>query len=467
MNTTFSKHIPAGIGLLCLTGFMTSVADTHWPQWRGPTANGFADEGNPPLEWSESKNVKWKRAIPGKGHSSPVIWGDRLFLLSAVPVAQAESPQARSTPPPPQGEFRRGGPGQRRPGQGRPGGRRGGRGFGRQQAPTEPMAFMTFCINKNTGETIWSRQGGQEIPHEGHHPTNTYSSASPVTDGEHVISFFGSRGLYCYDMAGKEIWKKDLGQMATRNGFGEGSSPLLHGNILVVLWDNETASFVYAFDKRTGKELWKRPRNEKTGWTTPYVLTHDGVTQVIINATNKVRSYDLETGQLIWECGGQTVNAIPSLVADESNVYALSGYRGNMAMAIALGGKGDLTNTDAVQWKVTRGTPYVPSPLLYEGRLWFTQGNNAVLSCLDSKTGKVHYAQERLDGPSGFYASPVGAANRVYLTGRNGVTTVIESSDALKVLATNKLDDEVDASPAVSGDALYIRGHQYLYCIAQ
>ncbi len=451
---------PVNFKTLCLagtlaSGVLLSSETTNWPQWRGPTANGHATTGNPPVEWSETKNIKWKKSIPGKGHSSPVIWGDRLFLMTAVALEQDNEVNPKKNPPEPQA-----GP-QRR----RRGGRRGG--FGRQQAPTQLHAFLTICLNKKSGETIWTREGVKEVPHEGHHSTNTFSSASPVTDGEHIVSFFGSRGLFCYDMDGNEVWKKDLGNMPTRNGFGEGSSPTLHGNILIVLWDNETDSYVVAFDKRNGKQLWRQSRDEKTGWTTPYVLTHEGVTQVVINATNKVRSYDLQTGELIWECGGQTTNTIPSIVADAHNVYALSGYRGNMAMAIALGGKGDLTGSESIQWKVTRGTPYVPSPLLYDGRLWFTQGNNAVITCLNPQSGELHYAQERLSGSSGFYASPVGVSDRVYLAGRNGKTTVIENADELNVLSVNELDGEIDSSPAVSGNALYIRSHDHLYCIAE
>ena len=367
-------------------------------------------------------------------------------------AGETQSSDNPPAPQAPQGRQRRGG---------------GRGGFGLQSAPTQEHAFLTLCLNKNTGETIWTREGTKEIPHEGHHSTNTFSSASPVTDGEHVVSFFGSRGLFCYDMDGNEVWKKDLGNMPTRNGFGEGSSPTLHGNVLIVLWDNESDSFVYGFDKRTGKELWKQARDEQTGWTTPYVLTHQGVTQVVINATNKVRSYDLMSGALIWECGGQTSNTIPSIVADSENVYAISGYRGNMAMAITLGGKGDLTDSDSVKWQVTRGTPYVPSPLLYSGRLWFTQGNDAVITCVDPKTGKTHYSQERLEGPSGFYASPVGVSDRVYLAGRNGKTAVIKNSDSLDVIAVNELDGEIDASPAVSGNALFVRSHDHLYCISK
>ena len=253
------------------------------------------------------------------------------------------------------------------------------------------------------------------IPHEGHHPTNSYSSGSAVTDGQHVVSFFGSRGLFVYDMEGNLTWKKDLGDMSTRNGFGEGASPVLHGQTLVVPWDTEQESYLVAFDKRDGSELWRQNRDERTGWSTPYIVQHDGTIEVVVNASNKVRSYNLADGSLLWECAGQTVNAIPSVVADDRHLYAVSGYRGNAAMAIQLGKRGDLSGSDAITWTLSRGTPYVPSPLLMNGRLWFTQGNDAVITCVEAQTGKVHYTQKRLDGPSGFYASPVGVDGKVYL----------------------------------------------------
>jgi outer membrane protein assembly factor BamB len=446
INDSFTFLLLAFASVTCLG----DDPSHDWPQWRGPLATGYAPAGNPPLEWSENQHIKWKETIEGKGHASPVIWGERLFLVTAIPLAKATT-EARSVLPPVN--------------QGRSHTRFRGRGG--VQTPMEEHFFVTLCIQTATGATLWKREGGRETPHEGHHPTNSYASGSPVTDGEHVICFFGSRGLFCYDMQGNEIWRKDLGNMSTRAGFGEGASPVLHGNVLIVLWDNEEDSHVFAFDKRTGRQLWKRPRDERTGWTTPFVLTHDGVTQVVINATHRVRSYDLASGALIWECGGQTSNAIPSIVADSQRVYALSGFRGNMAMAISLGKKGDLTETDNILWQLTRGTPYVPSPLLCDGRLWFTQGNNAVITCLDPKTGAAHYIQERLKGPSGFYASPVAVGNRVYLAGRNGITSVIENSNTLKVLAVNKLEGNIDASPAISGDALYIRTHRHLYCISK
>lgn len=433
------------------------VYNHSWPQWRGPTANGVALHGNPPIEWDAEKNIKWKVKIPGEGHATPVIWGDKIFILTAVPSGKPSAGGGVAAPPsPPQERRRRGG----NAGRGR------GRGRGSQPPPQE-HAFTTMCLDRATGSVLWQQVGRTEVPHEGRHPTNSFSSGSPITDGEHVIAFFGSRGLFCYDMEGNQIWKKHLGQMQTRNGFGEGSTPALHGNVLIVLWDTEAESSVYAFDKRTGKELWRQSRDERTTWSTPYVLTHEGIKQVVVNATNAVRSYELKTGKLLWSCGGQTVNTIPSIVADQNTVYAMSGYRGNTALAIELGKSGDLTDSNSVRWKLNRGTPYVPSPLLYDGFLVFCQGNDATVTCVDAVSGESYYSQERLSGASGMYASPVGVQNRIYLPGRNGTTVVLEKSKELKVLATNVLDDPIDASPAIVGDELFLRGHNYFYCIAE
>jgi outer membrane protein assembly factor BamB len=305
------------------------------------------------------------------------------------------------------------------------------------------------------------------VPHEGHHRDHGFASHSPVTDGQHIYSWFGSRGLYCYDLKGGLKWQKDFGKIRAANGFGEGNSPALFGNTLVVNWDHEGDDFIAAFDKTTGKELWRNPRDEKTTWTTPLVLQHEGKPQVIVSASQRIRSYDLATGKQIWECGGMTANVIPTPVSDFGMVYAISGFRGNSLLAIKLGRNGDLTDTDAIVWKHGKSTPYVPSPLLYGDKLYFFGGNNAVFSCFDAKTGKALIDAERLEGPSGFYASPVGAGGRVYLAGRNGTSLVLKNSDKLEILATNKLDEKFDASPAVVGKELFLRGHEYLYCLAE
>ena len=471
--------------LLSAGGFLTGLylasvgaalgagpGEAQWPQWRGPLATGVAPQGNPPTSWSETENVKWKVKLPGRGTSTPIIWGNQIFIQTAIAVAKKEEPptekksaaiaapslfglqQAPGDPPPGGGQPRR---------RGGPGGGFGGRG----EKPTETQQFVLLSIDRATGQTQWQRRVREEVPHEGHHPDHGFASHTPVTDGQLVFSWFGSRGLHCYDMKGGLKWEKDLGKLRSANGFGEGNSPALFGNTLVVNWDHEGDDFIAAFDKQTGRELWRQPRDEKTTWTTPLIVEHEGKPQVVVCASQRIRSYDLATGQQIWECGGLTANVIPTPVSGFGMVYATSGFRGNALLAIKLGRTGSLTDSDAIAWRHGKSTPYVPSPLLYGDKLYFLSGNNAVLSCFEAKTGQPLFSEERLEGPSGFYASPVGAGGRVYLVGRNGTSLVLKNSGKLEILATNRLDDKFDASPAVAGKELFLRGHQSLYCVAE
>ena len=256
--------------------------------------------------------------------------------------------------------------------------------------------------------------------------------------------------------------------MKTKMGFGEGASPALHGNNVIVNWDDETENdFIVAFDKRDGKQLWKTPRSESTGWSTPLIVEQGKQTQVIVNASGKVRSYDLATGKEIWSCAGQTANAIPCPVADADTVYLTSGFRGSALLAVKLGATGDLAGTEAIRWTRNKGTPYVPSPLLVDGLIYLFSGNNGVLSCINAKSGEANYEMERLEGISEVYASPVSAKDRVYLLGRDGKCLVLKKGPKLEVLATNKLDERTDASIAVAGKDLFIRGRQSLYCLSE
>ena len=449
-------------------------AESEWPQWRGPLANGVAPKATPPLAWSETQNVKWKVQIPGSGTGTPLIWRQQIFIQTAVPTGKKVEPPPVPTPksaavirpqifgqlppPPPAG----GTPPPRGPRGGRPGG-----GGGRAEAPSEFYRFNLLALDRATGKVQWEKTLNEVVPHEGHHRDHGYASHSPITDGQHIWSWFGSRGLHCLDMKGAVLWSKDLGKMKTRAGFGEGNSPALQGNTLVVNWDHEGTDFIAAFDKSTGRELWRQPREEDTTWTTPLIVNYKDQYQVIVAATRRVRSYDLSTGKPLWECGGMTANVIPTPVSDFELVYAISGFRGASLLALKLDGTGDLTDTASVVWKHTKATPYVPSPILYGERLYFLSGNNAILSALNAKTGQSLITEERLEGVSGVYASPVGAAGRVYFVGRNGTTVVIKDSDKLEVLATNTLDEKFDASPALAGKDLLLRGQRFLYCLAQ
>lgn len=421
-----------------------------WPQWRGPLGNGASPDAKPPLRWSETEGVRWKFAIPGLGTSTPIVWKDLVFVLTAVPSGTPVDP------PPAPAE-----PSETRPRSGRPTG--GARG----EQPSRAYQFKVLAIDRASGRLRWEQTAREVIPHEGHHRDHGFASFSPVTDGARLYVHFGSRGLHAYDLNGRRLWEKDLGRMSTRNGFGEGSSPALHGNTLVVLWDHEGEDFIAAFDTASGRELWRQPRDEPTTWTTPLIVEHGGKAQVVVPATGKVRSYDLLTGTPLWEVGGMTANVIPTAVAMDDLVFPISGFRGAALLAIRLGHTGNLGDSDAIAWKLSKGTPYVPSPLLWEGRLYFHSGNNGILSSVEARTGRLVLDAERIEGLNGVYASPVAADGRIYLTGRDGKTVVVAHGDSLRILATNALDDEFDASPALAGTDLFLRGHRHLYALAQ
>ena len=394
------------------------TARQAWPMWRGPLGTGEAPAAKPPLEWSETKNVKWKVALPGLGKSSPIVWGDTIYVTSAVP------------------------------------------------GDAGALKFSLIALNRADGKEKWTRVLRQEKPHEGHHPDGTFAGGSALTDGTRVYAWFGSRGLYAVDLTGKVLWEKSFGQMQTRNGFGEGSSVAVHAGTVIVPWDHEGADFVIAVDAATGAEKWRTQRDEPTTWSTPLVVTEGVKPQVVLSGTNKVAAYDLASGALVWEAGGTTVNAIPSPVFGDGLLIAMGGFRGSMARAIRVAdAKGNVTGTPAAVWTYEKDTPYVPSPLLYRGALYFLKVNTGILTSLDAKTGAVRFT-ERLTETPNVYASPVGADGRVYIVGREGKTSVLEAGPTLKVLATNAIDDATDTSPALVDGELYLRGAKSLYRIS-
>jgi outer membrane protein assembly factor BamB len=428
-----------------------SARDTFWPQWRGPLMTGHAPHADPPVEWSESDNIRWKVEIPGRGHATPIVWGDRVYIQTAVRTDRKVEPKEPTQPDPPP-EDRRGDR---------------GRNWMGSVTPTHVHAFTILALDRQTGKIVWQRVVREELPHEGGHKDASQASNSPVTDGTNIIAYFGSRGLYGLDMEGHVLWEQNLGRMRTRRGFGEGSSPALHGDTVVVNWDHEDQSFIAAFDKKTGEPRWKVDRDEPTSWSTPLAVTVDGRSQVIASATNRIRSYDLAQGDLLWNVGGMTLNVVPTPVAANGTVYLASGFRGSALIAVRYpGAEADITGTPAVAWVYEgKNTPYVPSTLLDKEMLYFLSGNNPILSCVDARTGRAHYT-ERLEGLQGVYASPVSANGHVYITGLEGTTAVVQHGPEFRVLATNSLDDGFAASPAVVEKEIYLRGHKHLYCIA-
>ncbi len=454
------------LGVLCLILFASQKTATHsaedpghWPQWRGPFLNGIARTGAP-VEFGDDKNVKWKVAIPGRGFSTPVIWGDRMFLTTAIPTGKTVAQATPSAEP-------QAGPDGRRPGRG-PGGPGGG-GPGGGAAAGEEHRLLVMAVNRTNGKILWEREAKVATPHEGYHRTyGSFASNSPVTDGRYVYASFGSRGLYCYDFNGKLIWQKDPNvQMKMRLQFGEGSAPMLHGNMLVQTYDHEAGSFLLALDKRTGKELWRAERDEQSSWSTPYIVDVKGQKQLIISATKRIRSYDPANGKVIWECAGLGANVIPAPVQHNDSVIVMSGYRDPKLMAIRLGREGELTGTDAVLWTHTRGTAYTPSPVLHENR-YYTLSDNGTLSCFNATTGEPVYQQKRLPQADSFKASPIVADGKLYVASEAGIVTVIKTGDQFEVLANNTFADQMFvSSPIVATGELYLRSKTHLFCIAQ
>lgn len=425
---------------------LTVHADNNWPNWRGPNHNGSLAGASPPTQWSATENIQWKIPLPGEGSGSPIVWGDQIILPCAVDTGQpAEgSPQAQRDQP--------------SPGSGR-------RGLS-ESAPGTIHEFLLLSINLSDGQERWRTVLQRGVPHEGGHQTNTFASASAVTNGEHIFVSFGSQGVYCVDMQGKKLWSKDLGQMQTRNQFGEGSSPALIRDTLIVPWDHEGPSAVFALDTGTGEVRWETARDEVTTWATPLVVEHEGQTQVILNGTI-VRSYDVATGKQLWACGGQVTNPIPCPVRVDDAVVCMTGYRGNSIYCLPLNARGDITNTDKIIWENHDAAPYVASPVLYQGQLYLTKERSGTMTSLDAKSGKILIEPARLSEIRDVYASPVAADDKIYFTSREGVTVVVKHGTTLEELSVNRLGEPVDASPAIVGDRLIIRGAKHLYCIAE
>jgi outer membrane protein assembly factor BamB len=380
--------------------------------------------GDPPLRWSDTEGIRWKASVPGRGLSSPVVWGDRIFLTTAV--------------------------------------------------PTDPVAtgrlvehrFVVLCYDRKTGKLLWERVARTETPHESYHTTyGSFASNSPVTDGTQVYAFFGSRGLYAYTLDGRLVWEKQFGPLTMYMTFGEGAWTWVEDDTLLVVLDHEKESFLLALDKNSGRERWRTARVGNTNWSGPYVTTVNGRKQVIVSASRESVGYDFETGKRIWWARGLGQNTIPQPVADVGLVFVMSGFRNPNLMAIRLGREGDLTGTDAVVWENQRGNSYTPSPVLHDGILYLLT-DSGMLSALDAKTGTPHYLQQRLPKPYQFKASPVGANGKLYLATEMDDVVVVRMGPKFEVLATNTLKDQTFiASPAIVDGEIYLRGQNTLFAI--
>jgi outer membrane protein assembly factor BamB len=434
--------VAALVMVLAALSLAASDDVARWAQWRGPLGNGVSPDGDPPVRWSEEENIRFKVPIEGDGIATPVVWGDRLFVLSALAL---DGPAAQ------EGEA----------------------GRGDASAPGAPQAparqrFLVTAYDRHDGSVVWQRTAAERVPHEGHHLESSWATASPVTDGERVYAHFGSEGTYAYTLDGELVWKVDLGDLRMRLGYGEGSSPALWGHTLVINCDNEGESFIVALDARTGEELWRRERpGELSSWSTPAIHEHGGRVQAIVAAGGRTRAYDLRTGEVLWSVSGLGMNVIPTPIYDRGTLYLASGKRDSPRMlAVDLrGARGDLDGTDAVLWTRDRDTPYVSTPLLYRGQLYFFKHVRSILTSVDAASGETLFSERVHLG--NVFASPVAAAGHIYLLGREGQALVLRPGPTLRILAENHLDDRFDASPVIVGGDLYLRGRRFLYAVAR
>ena len=434
--------VKAFIVLVVLISVAAVTPAANWPQWRGPDGSGISTEKNLPSAWTPTTNIKWKAAIPGRGHSSPIVWGNRIFVTTAVegevvPGAKAVKHMAGDK------EFLH------------------PDSIGADRKHT----FKVLALNRDSGKILWEATAWEGTPYDNRHRKSSYAASTPATDGKLVYAFFGTEGIYAYDFNGKLAWKAQLGKLGTV-GMGTGTSPILYDNVVIVQCDEENgeASFIVALDKKTGKEVWRTPRKVQVSWSTPLLVKTSTRSELITSGTETVVSYDPATGKELWRHKGVESNAIPSPVANSEMVYLVAGFPAKIAMAIKLGGNGDLTGTKNVPWTYAKGTAYVPSPILYGDYLYLTT-DRGILTCIDAKTGEVKYEGGRIPIPATFTASPVAFEGKILMTSEDGDTFIVKAGPKHEILGTNSIGEPVYASPAIAEGRIFIRGEKNLYCI--
>lgn len=422
----------------CTTALAQPRTDAAWPHWRGPHHTGVAN-ATVPLTWSDTANLRWKIELPGRGFSTPVIAGNRLFLTTAIPTGK----KATDAPAPT-------GPG-------------GGTAAG------EEHRLEVMAIDRASGKILWQRTAATVTPHEGYHRIyGSFASNAPAIADGRLYAFFGSHGLYVYDLDGKLLWQKDVGiKMNMRLAFGEGSGVLVSDGRVFLQFDHQGPGAIVALDAASGKELWRAPRSDNSSWSTPSVAEHNGQKALVVSADTKVKAYDVENGKVLWEVAGIGMNPIPQPIQFRDTVLLMSGYRNPKLMAVKLGRTGDLTGTDAIVWETTRGTAYTGTPALHEGRL-YVFSDNGLLSVFDAASGKPAYIQQRLPKPYTVKASPLVVGDRVYLATEEEDIVVVKTGDQFEVLATNTMAGQsFIASPVAVGNDLYLRSRTHLFAIGE
>jgi len=436
----------------CLTALSGGVSDsmpadprgTNWPQWRGSEGTGISSETGLLLDWGPDKNILWKTPLPGQGHSSPVIWGKRIFLTAdiegeIIPGAKAVTHINEGK------EFKH------------PDSTGGNRRH----------TMKVLCLDRATGKLLWERTAYDGKVYDDRHRKGSYAASTPATDGTYVYAWFGTEGIYCFDYSGKQIWKASLGPIPTV-GMGPGSSPVLFRDLVILLCDEDNGenSFIAALDKKTGKVAWKTPRKVEASWATPLLVSAPERSELVCSGNQWIISYDPATGKELWRVKGHGSNAIGTPLKGQGMVFVYAGFPEKHTLAIKLGASGDLTGGSNIVWTYERGTAYVPSSILY-GDYIYLMSDRGLLTCLDAKTGAVQYDNGRIPIPATFTASPVAVDGKILLTSEDGDTFIIKAGPKHEVIATNSVEEAVFSSPAISQGLIFIRGEKNLYCIGK
>lgn len=435
------------IGILLGLTLVNSAAarvSSNWPQWRGPEGQGVSADTGLPVEWSNTTNVKWKTPITGLGHSSPIVWGKKIFLTTALDgeVIPGRTPGVTHK-------------------------LADGTDFVHPSAEGANLkhTFKVFCLDRDSGKILWERVAYEGPVYDSRHKKASFASSTPATDGKYVFAFFGSEGLYAYDFKGKLLWKQEFSKLGSAS-VGYGVSPILYENLVILQCDDSGLnSFMVAFDKKTGKEAWRVPRKVDVTWSTPVLVRTSKGTEVIAAAAEAIIAYDPLTGKELWRHKGLASNAVTTPVVSNDLVVLTSGYPEKVVLAIKAGGNGDVTGTSQLVWSYNKGTAYVPSPILYGEYLYLMTGNGTV-SCLDAKTGKVVYEGARVPKSTTFTASPVAYEGKILLTSEEGDTFILKAGPKHEVLRTNSLGEPVYASPAIADGKIFIRGLHNIYCLS-
>lgn len=430
------KHITIWI-LVFTVGCAGLSEDTgNWSQFRGSQSNQVPADGQYPIEWADDKNVQWKVKIPGQGWAAPIVWGDKVFIATAVKEESVQKTKGKKDI-----DF--------------------------------VHRFELYCLEKSTGKQLWMRVAFEGKPPIPRHPGNTYATETPVTDGKRVYVHFGVMGVYCYDLDGNRVWKKNLEVYRMGNDWGTSSSPVLHEDLLFLQVDNEEESFLVALDTQTGDQRWRVARDESTNWSSP-IIWKNTLRAELITGGKKVRAYDPQTGALLWELDMGGGRSCTSPVADEQHLYVGNEKRGDgggFLFAVKAGAEGDITpkegesTSDGVVWRRPNSGLSMASPLLYQDAIYIFE-RNAKVNCYDAVTGEPKY-KARIEGATKFWSSPWGYDDKVFGLDETGTAHVLSIGNEFEVLAQNRIDDVFWASVAASDGSLFLRGVNYVYCIRQ